>query len=71
MDAKSTIEIPKALAERLKKRSAEAGFDSVNSYAEFVLGQILDSVQSGSKKASSDEAEEELVKKRLRSLGYD
>ncbi|MBI3034043.1 CopG family transcriptional regulator [Candidatus Woesearchaeota archaeon] len=72
MEAKSTIEIPKGLAERLKKRSVEAGFDSVNSYAAFVLEQVLGSVQkSGSREMASGSAEEELVRKRLRSLGYD
>jgi Arc/MetJ-type ribon-helix-helix transcriptional regulator len=69
----TTVSIPKALAEKIKKRCEGTGFNSVSSYVTYVLRQVLSTVESKETTETKEvftEEQEEKVKQRLRSLGY-
>ncbi|MFA5996026.1 MAG: CopG family transcriptional regulator [Patescibacteria group bacterium] len=59
MDDKVTIKIPRPLYNRLQKIVDETGFDSVTDFIVYCLRDIV------------AEKNDEGVKERLRSLGYD
>jgi Arc/MetJ-type ribon-helix-helix transcriptional regulator len=67
----TTVSIPKPLAEKIKERMRGTGFSSVSSYVNYVLRQVVSSIEEEkhSKQAFTKE-EEEKVKQRLRDLGY-
>lgn len=67
----TTVSIPKPLAEKVKERMKGTGFSSVSAYVAYVLRQVLSSIEKEerSKQAFSKE-EEDMVKQRLRDLGY-
>lgn len=69
------IEIPKEVAEKLQKRvDSTDEFDSVETYVEYILKQVIDRLENESneedEKPAFSEEDEEKVKERLRSLGY-
>lgn len=72
----TTISIPKALAEKLKKKMEGTGFRSLSSYVTYILRQIVSSIEmekqseNQSEKEAFSKTEEEAVKARLRALGY-
>jgi hypothetical protein len=71
----TTISIPAPLAEKIKKRMAGTGFNSLSGYVTYVLRQIISSIEQddrsgGSSKDAFSEKEEKTVKERLRALGY-
>ena len=63
-----TISLPLPLIEKIKKKIKGTGMNSVSSYVAFILRQILS--EKSSDELFSKEEEQE-VKNRLKSLGYD
>ena len=57
------------LYRRIEERVKATGFASVDEYVTFVLEEVLKEEGEDEERAFSEE-EEELVKKRLRALGY-
>lgn len=70
---KVTIKIPRALYERLGKIVQGSGFNSVTDFIVFVLRDLV-ATQSQNKPVDDQDAlskdEIEVIRKRLRSLGY-
>jgi len=64
-----TIQIPTALAEKIKKRIEGTEFPSISSYVTYVLREILSESEEKTEETFTKE-DEEKVKARLRSLGY-
>ena len=68
---RATIELPRDLEARIDRRRREAGFDSIDSYAQFVLEQVLRAVQSvDSEDDRADTTGSADVRETLRELGY-
>jgi len=65
----TTISIPTALAEKIKKRTKGTGFHSLSSYVTYVLREVISGMDEEEEEAFSKE-DEEKVKERLRALGY-
>lgn len=68
-DEKVKINISKEIADKIKKRIEGAGFDSIDSYVEYVLSEVLSEMGEEKDEELSSE-DEEKVKERLRALGY-
>jgi Arc/MetJ-type ribon-helix-helix transcriptional regulator len=66
----TTISIPKPLAEKIKKRCEDTGFNSVSSWVTFVLRQLLSGMEQKTNKEPITRAEEQHIKDRLHGLGY-
>ena len=67
----TTVSIPKPLADKVKERMKGTGFSSVSSYVNYVLRQVLSSIEQDEKtKQAFTQDEEDKVKQRLRDLGY-
>ncbi len=64
----TTVSIPKPLANKIKELCKGTGFSSLSSFVVYVLRQIVSEKPIGEKGFSK--RDEEIVKKRLRSLGY-
>ena len=63
------VSIPNELYEKIEKNLEDFGFKTVDEYIVFVLEEVLKSDDSGEEQVFSEE-EEEMIKKRLRDLGY-
>ncbi len=66
----TTISIPTALAEKIKKRIEGTGFHSLSAYVTYVLRDILASMEEEEAGENLTKEEEEKIKERLRALGY-
>ena len=66
---KVTIKIPRSLYENLGKIIEAGGFNSVTEFIVYVLRDLISS-RSVKKGPSLSQEEIELIKKRLKSLGY-
>jgi len=66
---KVTIKIPRSLYENLAKIIEEGGFNSVTEFIVYVLRDLISS-RSVNKEPSLSQEEIDLIKKRLKSLGY-
>jgi metal-responsive CopG/Arc/MetJ family transcriptional regulator len=66
---KVTIKIPRPLYENLSKIIKESGFNSVTEFIVYILRDLISS-RSVKKEASLSNEEIEMIKKRLKSLGY-
>jgi metal-responsive CopG/Arc/MetJ family transcriptional regulator len=66
---KVTIKIPRPLYESLNKIIEESGFNSVTEFIVYILRDLISSRTIG-KEPSLSKKEIEMVKKRLKSLGY-
>lgn len=64
-----TIKIPRPLYENLGKIIKESGFHSVTEFIVYVLRDLISSRETG-RESSLSNKEVELLKKRLKSLGY-
>ena len=62
------VSIPDDLYEKIKSKLDEYGFKTVDEYVEFVLRNLLE--EGEEEKPVFSEEEEEMIKKRLRDLGY-
>jgi len=68
-DKKVTINISKEISDKIKKRIEGTSFESVDSYIEYVLNEVISDIEEDSDDELSKE-DEEKVKERLRALGY-
>jgi metal-responsive CopG/Arc/MetJ family transcriptional regulator len=66
---KVTIKIPRPLYENLGKIIAKSGFNSVTEFIVYILRDLISS-RTIEKEPSLSSKEIEIVKKRLKSLGY-
>ncbi len=66
---KVQINISKDISDKIKKRIEGTGFESVDSYIEYVLKEVLSEMEEERDEELSKE-DEEKVKERLRALGY-
>ena len=66
---KVTIKIPRPLYENLVKIIEESGFNSVTEFIVYILRDLISS-RTVKKEPSLTKEEVEMVKKRLKSLGY-
>ena len=73
-ESKVTIKIPRRLYNRLAEIVADSGFNSVTDFVVYVLRDLVGSTESpGSRIGIGDgltREEIELIRKRLKSLGY-
>ncbi len=67
--AKVTIKIPRPLYDNLSKIIEESGFNSVTEFVVYILRDLISS-RSVKMEPSLTKEEIEMVKKRLKSLGY-
>jgi hypothetical protein len=69
---KVTLKIPRPLYEHLKTTIKGSGFGSVNEFVVFVLRELTSSAPAKDQKDSSGltKQEVEIVKQRLKNLGY-
>lgn len=65
----STISVPQPLVDKIKKTIKNTGYVSVSDFVTDVLRTVLVS-KSLHEKGSLDKQDEELIKQRLKSLGY-
>ena len=68
-NGKVTIKIPRPLYENLRNIIAESGFNSVTEFVVYILRDLVSSRMS-EKEPSLSKKEIEMVKKRLKTLGY-
>lgn len=66
----TTVSIPEPLADKIKKRIAKTGFSSVSDYVTFVLREVISNLEEKKKKEAFSKEDENVVRKRLKSLGY-
>jgi metal-responsive CopG/Arc/MetJ family transcriptional regulator len=66
---KVTIKIPRPLYESLSKIIEDSGFNSVTEFIVYILRDLVSS-RSLKEEPSLSKSEIELIKKRLKSLGY-
>ena len=66
---KVTLKIPRPLYESLSQIIEESGFNSVTEFVVYVLRDLLSS-RAEEKEPALSKKEVEMVKKRLKSLGY-
>ena len=67
----TTISIPTALAEKIKKKIEGTGFHSLSSYVTYVLRELLASMEEEEEAGEAlTKEEEKKIKERLRALGY-
>lgn len=66
----TTISIPTPLANKIKKRIEGTGFNSLSSYATYVLREVISNVEEDEHEEGFSKDDEEKVKERLRALGY-
>ena len=70
----TTITIPVQLANKIKQRIENTGFNSVSSYVIYVMRQVLSNIEKKDSNSEPREAfsreDEEKVKKRLENLDY-
>lgn len=65
-----TIKIPRPLYENLAKVIEESGFHSVTEFVVYILRDLISSRETEKKEPTLSPHEVELIKKRLKSLGY-
>jgi len=63
------VNIPDELYSAIEEKLEEFGFKTVDEYVVFVLEEVLKDDGEGEEQVFSEE-EEEMIKKRLRDLGY-
>jgi Arc/MetJ-type ribon-helix-helix transcriptional regulator len=67
----TTISIPTPLANKIKNRIKDTGFNSLSSYVTYVLRQVISSIEEEEQeKEAFSKEDEEKIKERLRALGY-
>lgn len=68
----TSLQIPKDLAEELKKRAENKGFKSLSNYVVYILRQVLSRMETEGeqKEDPSEQKGEEEIKQKLRDFGY-
>ena len=69
-EKKVTVSLPKSLIDRIKKRVKETEFSSVSEWITYVLEEALTGMEKNEGKETHSKEEEEIIKERLRALGY-
>ena len=73
-DDESTVKVPikKAVATKLRRRMKETDFNTLSEYVNFILQEVITSLEEQDDEDSDEysEEEEEKMKQRLRDLGY-
>ena len=64
------IKISDELYEKIEESLLNYGFKTVDEYVEFVLKEVLKDKNEGEEQVFNEEEEEDIIKKRLRDLGY-
>ena len=64
------IQIPDSLISRIDRRIQYTDFDTADEYAEYVLSEVLASIEQREAQSDSEPASPEEIENRLRSLGY-
>ena len=66
------ISIQKSLAKKLRRRMKETEFKTLSEYVNFILEEVITSLEEQEQEHESEysEEEEEKMKQRLRDLGY-
>lgn len=64
------VSIPDELYEKIEKNLEDFGFKTVDEYIAFVLEEVLKNDDDSGEEQVFSEDEEEMIKKRLRDLGY-
>ncbi len=72
---KTTVQIPKTLADRIQQRLSKTDFKTVDDYVSYVVEQVLAELEGNEvKEVGRDNAfskeDQESVEQRLRDLGY-
>ena len=69
---KVNISIPRELAEKLKKRAEDKGFDSLSDYATYILRQVASRIETEEQEKNKvmSKEDEERAKDKLRKMGY-
>ena len=72
---RTSIEIPKTLAERIQKRLSKTDFKTIDDYITYVVEQVLVELEGNEGKEAGQEnvfskEDQESVEQRLRDLGY-
>jgi Arc/MetJ-type ribon-helix-helix transcriptional regulator len=57
----TTVSIPKELAQKARKRIEETGFNNLSDYVTFILREIV---------STSKDDDKEVIKQKLKALGY-
>jgi len=71
MVERKTIKIKKDTYDKIASRATETGFDSTDDYVEFVLKEVLNSLEDKEQpRQAYSKEDEKKVKERLRALGY-
>lgn len=65
-----TVVIPSSLFKEIKERIRGTDFDSVSNYITYVLEEIVTAEEGEKAEEIFSKKNEEIVKKRLRELGY-
>jgi len=68
-EKKVTVSLPKSLIDRIKERIKETEFSSVSEWITYVLEEALTDMEKDKGKETRSK-EEEIIKERLRALGY-
>ena len=66
----TNITVSDDLADRIESRIQHTNFDSVDEYAEFVLAEVVTSVEREGDDSHDSTASNDEVENRLKSLGY-
>ena len=69
-EKKVTVSLPKSLIDRIKERIKETEFSSVSEWITYVLEEALTDMEKDKGKETRSKEEEEIIKERLRALGY-
>ncbi|MDP6156056.1 MAG: CopG family transcriptional regulator [Candidatus Thermoplasmatota archaeon] len=74
-NSNTRVAIPKTLYLKIKNRMEDTDFKSVSEYVTYVLTEVISSMEEEEKSTADgdgvlNEEEEEIVKNRLRALGY-
>lgn len=64
----TTVSIPKPLSDKVKELCKGTGFTSLSSFVVYVLRQIVS--EKRAKEKGFSKKDEEMIKQRLKSLGY-
>lgn len=67
---KVTIKIPRVLYEKIRKVTAESGFNSPTDFIVYVLRDLVGDLKVGQPQQELSEEEIDAIRRRLKSLGY-
>lgn len=66
----TTVSIPICLYKKIEKKIEGTGFSSVSEWVTYVLREVIAKLEEDKRPAKISQKEEEMIKKRLKALGY-